>query len=71
MTREHRQKLLELKSECIKFADSFNKKCEEFFHEVTVKGSHLNSYFNTIHELKLKSYDEFFEEAKVSKNARK
>ena len=69
MDRQHRKDLLKLKSECTKFAEGFNRKCEDFFQNISIKGSNMTSYFNTIHDLKLKTYEEFFEDAKISKNA--
>ena len=71
MNGKNRKKLSKIKSQCIKFASNFNRDCESFFNEISfVKSSSMN-YFNTIHDLKIKSYDQFFEDANVSKNARK
>jgi hypothetical protein len=70
MDIDYRRNLLKLRSECVSFASKFNKKCEDFFNKVSVNASHMTDYFNTIHEMKLKSYDDFFfDDAKISKNA--
>lgn len=69
MSHEYRGKLNDLKKECLSFASQFNNKCEEFFNNISLGTSEATNYFNTIHELKIKSHDNFFEEAKISKNA--
>ena len=69
MGSDNRKRLSKLKSDCMSFASKFNKKCESFFNEISVGTSNLTEYFETIHDMKLKSCNEFFEDAKISKNA--
>jgi hypothetical protein len=69
MNSEHRKRLSKLKSESMVFASKFNQKCDSFFNEISIKSSCTTDCFATINDIKLKSYDEFFDDAKISKNA--
>jgi len=69
MDTSHRRKLLKLRSECVSFASKFNKKCEDFFKKNSMNSSNITEYYNTIQDMKIKTYDDFFEDAKISKNA--
>ena len=69
MNSEHRKQLSRLRSESMSFAIKFNKKCDSFFNNISIKSSCVTDCFATIKDIKLKSYDDFFDDAKVSKNA--